>query len=95
MDEVGWMFAASILDAKIVDHKRKDDGTSEVHEESGSVGSGDIAVDGKVLEEPLVGDDASLGEAVNSLADLDEYVAFVDEMMEVVRVIKDSEPFGP
>ena len=41
-----------------------------MHEETGSVGSGNVAMGDKVLDKPFVGNDVSLRKAIHAFVDL-------------------------
>eukprot|EP00978_Attheya_sp_CCMP212_P013152 scaffold32950_cov66-Attheya_sp.AAC.1 len=78
------MFFSHIFDGKIIDNKAKCDRTGDVFEKSGSSGSFDVTMGGKMLDQSLVGQNASLGKAIHTSVNLDHDVAIVDERCEVV-----------
>jgi hypothetical protein len=69
-DQVFCMLSAFIFHAKVVDNEAEHDGARDVSEEAGSVLCGGVAKGGKVLDEVVVGNDASLQKAVHAFADL-------------------------
>ena len=83
-NEVFGMFAANVLNSKVVDDKAEGDGTGGMTEEARHVGSGTVTKGGKMFDEVVVGQDASLREAVHSLANFDHDRAVVNERREVV-----------
>lgn len=72
------------FDAKVIDNKREEDGSGFVAPEAGSVACRCISIGGKVGDETLVGQLASLGETIHAFADFDEDEAIFDEAVEVV-----------
>lgn len=82
--EVFSMFAANILDTKVIDNEAESNGSSLVDEEAGSVFGLDVAMLGEVWDELVVGKSSGLWEAIHALANfhIDEVV--VDKGLQVV-----------
>ena len=69
-DEMIKRFGVCVFDSKVIDDKGKDDAVGFVFPQGGCLTNGGIVVFGKVFDEAIIGDSASLFQAGHSFPDL-------------------------
>eukprot|EP00978_Attheya_sp_CCMP212_P049021 scaffold605156_cov122-Attheya_sp.AAC.1 len=78
------MFLADILDAKIVNNQIECDGLCLMGEETWGVLGLVVSRGFEVLDEVVVGKDASLGQAIHAFTDFNDDVAIMDKWGKMV-----------
>jgi hypothetical protein len=87
LDEMIGMLFANVLDSKVVDDEAENDGTCRVFPETWGSWCWIVAILDEMLGEALVGDDASLFEAVHAFFDFNVHPAVrCDNVKEMVSV---------
>jgi len=79
--EVGDVFGICVLDSEVVDNKTEFDGACCVFPEAGSDGAFRVSVWFQYFYQLVVGDFASLGQAVHAFLYFDVHVVVVDEWL--------------
>jgi hypothetical protein len=73
------VFAARVLYFDVISNQTEDNGTDSMGEETRSVLCLYVSVLGEMLDESIVGELASLGNAVHAFTDFDKNMSVVDE----------------